>query len=66
MDVYIRKYNERGETYSQDNIFSVAQHEIGHALGFSKERIRQIENVALQKLRKVNNVDTLKSYLDVG
>ena len=40
--------------------------EIGHALGFSKERIRQIENVALQKLRKVNNVDTLKSYLDVG
>ena len=40
--------------------------QIGNALGFSKERIRQIENVALQKLRKVDNVECLKSYLDVG
>ena len=40
--------------------------QIGTALGFSKERIRQIENVALQKLRRVDNVECLKSYLDVG
>lgn len=40
--------------------------QIGNALGFSKERIRQIENLALQKLRKVDNVECLKSYLDVG
>ena len=38
--------------------------QIGNAMGFSKERIRQIENVALQKLRRVTNVDNLKSYLD--
>ncbi len=40
--------------------------QIGNALGFSKERIRQIENNAIQKLRKINNIDYLKSYLDVG
>ena len=40
--------------------------QIGKALGFSKERIRQIENIALQKLRRVDNVDCLKSYLDAG
>lgn len=40
--------------------------QIGKSLGFSKERIRQIENIALQKLRKVNNVECLKSYLDAG
>ena len=40
--------------------------QIGKTMGFSKERIRQIENLALQKLRRVNNVDSLKSYLDVG
>ena len=40
--------------------------QIGHALGFSKERIRQIESLALQKLRKVNNVECLKSYLDAS
>ena len=40
--------------------------QIGNAMGFSKERIRQIENLALQKLRRANNVNNLKSYLDVG
>ena len=40
--------------------------QIGFSLGFSKERIRQIENTALQKLRKVSNVESLKSYLDAG
>ena len=38
--------------------------QIGNALGFSKERIRQIENAAIQKLRKVDNIECLKSYLD--
>lgn len=40
--------------------------QIGSSLGFSKERIRQIENVALQKLRRVDNIECLKSYLDVS
>ena len=40
--------------------------QIGYALGFSKERIRQIENIALQKLRRVDNIEALKSYLDAG
>ena len=40
--------------------------QIGNAMGFSKERIRQIENGAIQKLRKVNNIENLKSYLEVG
>lgn len=38
--------------------------EIGNALGFSKERIRQLENIALQKLRKVERIDKLKTYLE--
>ena len=38
--------------------------QIGNALGFSKERIRQIENGAIQKLRKVDNIESLRSYLD--
>ena len=29
-------------------------------------RIRQIENLALQKLRKVDNIESLKSYLDAS
>ncbi len=40
--------------------------QIGNVMGFSKERIRQIENLALQKLRRVSNVETLRSYLDVS
>ncbi len=40
--------------------------QIGNVMGFSKERIRQIENSALQKLRKVDNVECLKAYLDAG
>lgn len=38
--------------------------QIGKALGFSKERIRQLENVAIRKLRNVDNIECLKSYLD--
>lgn len=40
--------------------------QIGKDLGFSKERIRQIENNAIQKLRKIENINSLKSYLDAG
>lgn len=39
--------------------------QIGNELGFSKERIRQLENIALQKLRKVERVDRLKTYIEV-
>ena len=40
--------------------------QIGKSMGFSKERIRQIENIAIQKLRKVENIEGLRSYLDAG
>ena len=40
--------------------------QIGKSLGFSKERIRQIENLAIQKLRKLDNIENLKSYLDAS
>ena len=40
--------------------------QIGKSLGFSKERIRQIENIAIQKLRKLDNIENLKSYLDAS
>jgi RNA polymerase primary sigma factor len=40
--------------------------QIGNALGFSKERIRQIENIAIQKLRKNTNIENYKSYLDAS
>lgn len=39
--------------------------QIGNDLGFSKERIRQLENSAIQKLRKVEHVEDLKTYLEV-
>lgn len=38
--------------------------QIGNVMGFSKERIRQIENIAIQKLRKTENIDDYKSYLE--
>jgi len=37
--------------------------QIGNIMGFSKERIRQIENLAIQKLRKTENIEEYKSYL---
>lgn len=40
--------------------------QIGNIMGFSKERIRQIENLAIQKLRKVDNIEDYKSYLEAG
>ena len=38
--------------------------QIGKTLGFSKGRIRQLENIAIQKLRKVEQVENLKTYLE--
>ncbi len=38
--------------------------QIGNDLGFSKERIRQLENIALQKLRKVERVERFKTYIE--
>ncbi len=38
--------------------------QIGNDLGFSKERIRQLENIAIQKLRKVERVEKLKTYIE--
>ena len=37
--------------------------ELGKSLGFSKERIRQIEGEAIRKLRKNSNIEELKNYL---
>ena len=33
MDVYIKQFSDKGITYTPEQIYSVAQHEIGHALG---------------------------------
>lgn len=38
--------------------------ELGQILGFSKERIRQIENEALEKLRKDKELSSFKDYLE--
>ena len=38
--------------------------QIGNSLGFSKERIRQIENIAIEKLRHVDSIEDYKTYLD--
>ncbi|MCD7779413.1 MAG: sigma-70 family RNA polymerase sigma factor [Candidatus Gastranaerophilales bacterium] len=38
--------------------------ELGKDMGFSKERIRQIESIALKKLRTSNNINHLKDYLN--
>ena len=38
--------------------------QIGNVLGFSKERIRQLENIAIQKLRKCATIDNYRTYLD--
>ena len=40
--------------------------QIGNMMGFSKERIRQIENLAIQKLRRTENIEDYKSYLEAG
>ena len=37
--------------------------ELGRNMGFSKERIRQIESIALKKLRNKENISHMKEYL---
>ena len=37
--------------------------ELGKTLGFSKERIRQIEGEAIRKLRKCKNIEEMRNYL---
>ena len=46
-----------------DNAEPKTLEEIGKELGFSKERIRQLENIALEKLRKLHCIEELKTYL---
>ena len=38
--------------------------QIGTTMGFSKERIRQLENIALQKLRKVESIEDYHTYIE--
>lgn len=38
--------------------------QIGNSLGFSKERIRQLETIAIQKLRKVECIEDYRTYLE--
>ena len=38
--------------------------ELGEVMGYSKERIRQIEEGAIKKLRRLENISHLKDYID--
>ncbi len=38
--------------------------QIGNSLGFSKERIRQLENIAIKKLRNMECINEYKTYLE--
>ena len=38
--------------------------QIGNKLGFSKERIRQIENIAIKKLRNVESIENYRTYIE--
>lgn len=38
--------------------------EIGKVMGFSKERIRQIENIAIKKLKERDDISHLREYLN--
>lgn len=38
--------------------------QIGVSMGFSKERIRQLETIAIQKLRKVERIEDFRTYIE--
>ena len=38
--------------------------QIGNSLGFSKERIRQLETIAINKLRKFERIEDYRTYLE--
>lgn len=52
-----------GDRFGIDGSKPKTLEQIGKEMGFSKERIRQIENVALNKLRGLKNIEKLKDYL---
>ena len=39
--------------------------EAGRMLGITKERVRQLEQRALQKLRKMPGIDALREYINL-
>lgn len=62
----ILNQRERDIIIERFGIFGTRQktlEELGQKMGFSKERIRQIEDLAIKKLRANNDVQHLKDYL---
>ena len=49
--------------FSLNNHKYMTLEQLGHEMGFSKERIRQLENQAIKKLRASDNVLQFKDYL---
>ncbi len=49
--------------FSLNNHKYMTLEQLGHEMGFSKERIRQLESQALKKLRTQNNILQFKDYL---
>ena len=50
--------------FGLDGNYKKTLEEIGRTLGFSKERIRQIENIAIKKLKERDEIKHLKEYLN--
>lgn len=50
--------------FGLDNTKPKTLEELGKILGFSKERIRQLEDLAINKLRAKNDIETFREYLD--
>ena len=50
--------------YGLENDSPKTLEQIGNTMGFSKERIRQLENAAIQKLRNVKYIEDYRTYLE--